>query len=72
MLPTAHNQMTVALNCNHGRERMPPPPPGPPMLDEPELGGVYRGTVSSVMEFGCFVELKGFRRKVGACFVLVV
>jgi ATP-dependent RNA helicase DHX8/PRP22 len=35
------------------------------MPDDPELGGVYRGKVSSVMEFGCFVELEGFRKRVG-------
>lgn len=45
------------------RERMPPPPPPPAQPDAPELGAVCRGTVSSVMEFGCFVELKGFRRR---------
>lgn len=46
----------------------PPPPPdaAAPMLDEPAMGGVYRGKVSGVMEFGCFVELQGFRRKVGS------
>eukprot|EP00879_Flechtneria_rotunda_P012406 GHRR01012955.1.p1 GENE.GHRR01012955.1~~GHRR01012955.1.p1 ORF type:complete len:1206 (+),score=437.88 GHRR01012955.1:239-3856(+) len=27
---------------------------------EPELGGVYRGKVTGIMEFGCFVELQGF------------
>ncbi|KAK9837133.1 hypothetical protein WJX81_005309 [Elliptochloris bilobata] len=38
-------------------------PPPPPMLDKPEQFGVYRGRVSNVMEFGCFVELVGFRAK---------
>ena len=38
-------------------------PPPPPMLDKPEQFGVYRGRVSNVMEFGCFVELLGFRTK---------
>ena len=33
------------------------------MLDAPELYAVYRGKVSGVMEYGCFVELTGFRRK---------
>lgn len=33
------------------------------MLDKPEQFGVYRGRVSNVMEFGCFVELLGFRTK---------
>jgi ATP-dependent RNA helicase DHX8/PRP22 len=42
----------------------PPPPPLPAVSDEPALGGVYRGRVSSVMEFGCFVELDCFRRRV--------
>lgn len=43
------------------RDRNLPPPP--PMLDKPEHFGVYRGRVSNVMEFGCFVELVGFRSK---------
>lgn len=30
----------------------------PAMLDAPALGGVYRGKVSGLMEFGCFVELQ--------------
>ncbi|KIY94900.1 ATP-dependent RNA helicase DHX8/PRP22 [Monoraphidium neglectum] len=34
------------------------------MLDKPELGGVYQGKVSGIMEFGCFVEVEGFRQKV--------
>lgn len=29
-------------------------------LGEPELYGIYDGTVSRVMDFGCFVELAGF------------
>ena len=43
------------------RDRNLPPPPH--MLDKPEHFGVYRGRVSNVMEFGCFVELLGFRSK---------
>lgn len=33
---------------------------------EPEMYGVYRGRVSNVMDYGCFVELQGFgtRRRV--------
>ncbi|MEW5307724.1 MAG: hypothetical protein WDW36_010101 [Sanguina aurantia] len=42
----------------------PPGPPPPTLLDAPEMGGVYRGKVSGLMEFGCFVELQGFRNKV--------
>ncbi|PRW58375.1 putative pre-mRNA-splicing factor ATP-dependent RNA helicase [Chlorella sorokiniana] len=37
--------------------------PPPPMPDEPEMYGVYRGRVNNVMDFGCFVELMGFRTK---------
>ena len=33
------------------------------MPEKPELYGVYRGRVSNVLEFGCFVELQGFRMK---------
>ncbi|KAI7836400.1 hypothetical protein COHA_009732 [Chlorella ohadii] len=34
-----------------------------PLPDEPEMYGVYRGRVNNVMDFGCFVELLGFRTK---------
>jgi polyribonucleotide nucleotidyltransferase len=27
---------------------------------DPQLGAVYRGKVTGIMEFGCFVELTGF------------
>jgi len=30
---------------------------------EPVVGDIYEGTVSSIMQFGCFVSLKGFRKK---------
>ncbi len=33
------------------------------MPEKPEVYGVYRGRVSNVLEFGCFVELQGFRKK---------
>lgn len=46
-----------------GGDRMPPPPP---LLDKPEHLAIYRGQVSGIMEHGAFVELKGFRGKVGA------
>lgn len=38
--------------------------------EEPVLGAVYRGKVSGIMEFGCFVEVQGFGhlgKKVGTC-----
>ncbi|KAL4424788.1 hypothetical protein ABPG77_000828 [Micractinium sp. CCAP 211/92] len=35
----------------------------PPMPDEAEMYGVYKGRVTGVMDFGCFVELQGFRTK---------
>ena len=33
------------------------------MPEKPDVYGVYRGRVSNVLEFGCFVELQGFRKK---------
>ena len=48
-----------------GREMLPPPPPLQQLPDVPVLGGVYQGVVSGLMDFGCFVEIQGFRRKVG-------
>ncbi|GAX74379.1 hypothetical protein CEUSTIGMA_g1827.t1 [Chlamydomonas eustigma] len=48
---------------NRGSSAALPPPPAR-LPEVPELGGVYQGTVSGLMDFGCFVELEGFRRKV--------
>ena len=37
-----------------------------PMVDELELFGIYRGRVSRIMDYGCFVQLLGVRdRKEG-------
>lgn len=33
------------------------------MLIEPQIGEIYDGQVSSIMQFGCFVQLLGFRKK---------
>ncbi|KAK9801965.1 hypothetical protein WJX73_002689 [Symbiochloris irregularis] len=41
----------------HGR------PPAAPMTDKPEQYRCYRGTVTGLMDIGCFVELMGFRDK---------
>ncbi|GMH39385.1 hypothetical protein BSKO_07283 [Bryopsis sp. KO-2023] len=35
-----------------------------PTSQDPELWQIYRGKVSGMMEFGCFVELQGTRRRV--------
>lgn len=32
---------------------------------EPELYGIYSGKVTNILDFGCFVELDGFKRKEG-------
>jgi ATP-dependent RNA helicase DHX8/PRP22 len=34
-----------------------------PMLLEPVVGEIYEGTVLSIMQFGCFVQLANFRKK---------
>ena len=39
-------------------------PPPAPLLDKPERGGVHKGRVSGLMDFGCFVELQGFKSRV--------
>ena len=47
-----------------GRDRKGPSgnkPPPAPLVDKPEKGAVYRGTVSNILDFGCFVELQGFK-----------
>jgi ATP-dependent RNA helicase DHX8/PRP22 len=43
---------------------MPPPPPRmEPLGDKPDLYKCYRGRVSGIMDFGCFVELLGFKSR---------
>lgn len=32
-----------------------------PPADEPTVGEIYNGKVSSIMQFGCFVQLEGLR-----------
>jgi len=46
---------------SRSRSRSPPPrlPPPPPPMGPPVVGGIYRGRVSGVMDFGAFVELLG-------------
>lgn len=39
---------------------MPPLPVGRQQYGEPQLGAVYKGKVTGIMEFGCFVELQDF------------
>ncbi|CAI7764152.1 unnamed protein product [Closterium sp. NIES-53] len=43
------------------RDRLPPrpalPPPPPPRSSELEVYGIYKGKVSRIMEFGCFVQI---------------
>ncbi|CAF0710967.1 unnamed protein product [Brachionus calyciflorus] len=34
-----------------------------PELLEPQIGDIYDGIVTSLMQFGCFVQLKNFRKK---------
>lgn len=44
------------------RARNLPPPPAE-LPEKPEQYGVYRGRVSNIMDFGCFVELAGLRAR---------
>ena len=39
------------------------PPPPPELPEKPEQFGVYRGRVTNIMDFGCFVELTGLRAR---------
>ena len=61
--------MRRSSKCRDRRRRSPDvhasrnKPPPAPMPEKPEVYGVYRGRVSNVLEFGCFVELQGFRKK---------
>ena len=36
---------------------------GEGVLDDVELFGIYAGAVTGIMDFGCFVQLEGFRAK---------
>ncbi|XP_049615343.1 ATP-dependent RNA helicase DHX8 [Syngnathus scovelli] len=40
-----------------------PKPVERPLSDVPVVGDIYCGKVSSVMQFGCFVQLEGLRRR---------
>lgn len=43
----------------HDRERERPPP----LPLEPVVGQVYNGKVTNIMQFGCFVQLEGLRKR---------
>lgn len=60
--PSGSRDHKRARSDNSSPVRRPAQPPVG--LAAPELGAVYRGKVSGIMEFGCFVELMGFRKKV--------
>ncbi|KAM9335989.1 ATP-dependent RNA helicase DHX8-like isoform 3-T3 [Symphorus nematophorus] len=34
-----------------------------PPADEPVVGDIYNGKISSIMQFGCFVQLEGLRKR---------
>ena len=41
------------------------PPP-----EEPSIGDIYNGKVTSIMQFGCFVQLEGLRYQMqGVCYL---
>ncbi|KAK9857173.1 hypothetical protein WJX84_001063 [Apatococcus fuscideae] len=56
-----------SMSPDRGHERGPPhhkmPPPPPRLPEKPEQYAVYRGSVSSVGDFGVFVALQGFSGK---------
>ena len=43
------------------RRRMRQPPP--PMPENPVIGGIYRGKVSNIAQFGCFVSIEGIKKR---------
>ncbi|EDW77060.2 uncharacterized protein Dwil_GK22168 [Drosophila willistoni] len=43
------------------REKM--PPPTAVMADDPEAGKIYSGKVANIVDFGCFVQLFGLRKR---------
>lgn len=42
-------------------ERCPDRPLAHPLPEEPVMGDIYDGKISSIMQFGCFVQLEGLR-----------
>lgn len=63
--PGAAGAAAAARGAEGSSSGYPGPPPAPLQQqrggpEEPVLGGVYRGKVSGIMEFGCFVEVQGF------------
>ncbi|XP_070707683.1 ATP-dependent RNA helicase DHX8-like [Pempheris klunzingeri] len=34
-----------------------------PLVEEPVVGDIYSGKISSIMQFGCFVQLEGLRKR---------
>lgn len=63
--PGAAGAAAAARGAEGSSGGYPGPPPAPQQQqrggpEEPVLGGVYRGKVSGIMEFGCFVEVQGF------------
>lgn len=34
-----------------------------PVAMDPEVGELYEGKVTNIMQFGCFVQLEGLRRR---------
>ncbi|XP_016889659.1 ATP-dependent RNA helicase DHX8-like isoform X2 [Cynoglossus semilaevis] len=43
-------------------ERCPDRPLAHPLPEEPVMGDIYDGKISSIMQFGCFVQLEGLRK----------
>ncbi|KAL5287321.1 DHX8 family protein [Megaselia abdita] len=50
---------------NRRRDRKPEKrrPSPTPMADDPEIGKIYSGKVANIVQFGCFVQLLGLRKR---------
>ncbi|XP_037319652.2 ATP-dependent RNA helicase DHX8-like [Pungitius pungitius] len=46
-------------DSERGRDRLADRPPA----EEPVVGDIYNGKISSIMQFGCFVQLEGLRKR---------
>lgn len=73
--PSSSNNTAVDASQNSNSRSLEPSkygPPGTMRETEPALFGIYDGKITNVLDFGCFVELDGFRGKEGLVHVAQV
>lgn len=61
--PSPKHHRSSKKSRHHDRNESPPPKKRPSVPDKPVAGSIYDGTVTSIMNFGCFVRLDQFRNR---------